>query len=437
MRARLAVVPALLALAAVGAGARAAHAAVTWCGTGPSPENRAPDVEASSFDQVHVIYATPADGPDQFAALASPVASDVAAIDGWWRGQDSSRTPRFDLFAFPGCAPGFGMLDLGYLRLSGTAASYADDAGRQRLADDVGAAAGSNVKTLVYYDGSADDPNLCGITSGSPSRGGQSGVSIVYLKSACDVDVGQGRATALVAAHELIHNLGAVPDSGPPHECPPPNEGHVCDNATDVMYPYYTGEVTLASAVLDIGRDDYYGHSGSWWDVQDSGWLEHLPQFELGLAVAASGHGTVATFPRAVVCPSQCTSVWDNGTQVSVDAQPSPGWRLVAWGGSCSGSDDCTVTMDAAKSVTATFGPATFRISVSVAGKGTVTSAPRGLACARVCARSFAFGSTVRLTAHPARGYRFSGWTGACVGRRGCTFRVDRVRSVRARFVSG
>jgi hypothetical protein len=33
---------------------------------------------------------------------------------------------------------------------------------------------------------------------------------------------------------------------------------------------------SLASLQLDVGRDDYYGHSGSWWDTQDSGLLYHL-----------------------------------------------------------------------------------------------------------------------------------------------------------------
>jgi hypothetical protein len=433
MRARIALaLP--FALAALGAAAPVAHAAVTWCGTGPSPENRLPDVQASSFDQIHVVYATPADGPDAFSALASPIASDAAAIDGWWRGQDPSRAPRFDTFAFPGCPPGFGTLDLGFLRLSGTAASYADAAGRQRLAADVGGTAANNVKTLVYYDGSADDPNICGVSFGSTNAGGQFGVSIVYLHSACNVDVGQGRVTALVAAHELLHNLGAVPD-GAPHDCPPPNDAHACDSPSDIMNPFLTETAMLSNVVLDVGHDDYYGHSGSWWDVQDSPWLEHLPQFTLAVSVTASGHGTLDTFPRTAACTTECTTVWDNGMQVGVDAEPAPGWRLVGWGGACSGSGDCNVTIDAAKSVTAAFGPASFRVSISVAGKGTVTSTPRGLACTHVCARPFAFGATVRLTAHPARGFKFVGWAGACVGRRGCTVRVDRVRSVRARFV--
>ena len=32
----------------------------------------------------------------------------------------------------------------------------------------------------------------------------------------------------------------------------------------------------LESRLLDVGRDDYYGHAGSWDDVQDSLFLERL-----------------------------------------------------------------------------------------------------------------------------------------------------------------
>jgi hypothetical protein len=45
---------------------------------------------------VHVVYAFPADGADRFATAASQIATDVAAIDAWWRREDPTRTPRFD-----------------------------------------------------------------------------------------------------------------------------------------------------------------------------------------------------------------------------------------------------------------------------------------------------------------------------------------------------
>ena len=34
----------------------------------------------------------------------------------------------------------------------------------------------------------------------------------------------------------------------------------------------------LSSLYLDFNHDDYYGHSGSWADIQDSLWLHRVSQ---------------------------------------------------------------------------------------------------------------------------------------------------------------
>jgi hypothetical protein len=38
---------------------------------------------------------------------------------------------------------------------------------------------------------------------------------------------------------------------------------------------------TLSTRILDIGRDDYYGHGGTWWDVQDSLFLSRVGSLDL------------------------------------------------------------------------------------------------------------------------------------------------------------
>src|SRR5919109_5451566 len=94
------------------------RAALDWCGAGqPAAVDRKPDAELSSPRQVHVTYVVPSDAADQIASSGSKIATDVAAMDAWWRGQDASRTIRFDLHAFSGCATKYGALDLGFIRL--------------------------------------------------------------------------------------------------------------------------------------------------------------------------------------------------------------------------------------------------------------------------------------------------------------------------------
>lgn len=254
----------LATLAALGAAAPAhASTPIPWCGTDSSPVDRLPD--ATPGYAVHVAYVRAAGSPDRFAELAPRIVGDAAAIEAWWRSQDSARSPRFDLFPFP-CATAFGSLDLTNVELQ-QPVSGIDGAFREirlLLASERGFNQAEKVY-LVYYDGPTGQSGLervCGQGAG-PSGPGQPGLAIIYLDSC-----GATRNDSLrpvVAVHELVHVLGAV-DAAAPNSC---DDGHVCDAELDLMTASLTGE-ELETHVLDGGRDDYYGHSGPWTDVQDS-----------------------------------------------------------------------------------------------------------------------------------------------------------------------
>jgi hypothetical protein len=420
-----------------------ARSTVDWCGAGqPTTVDRKPDVDISSPRQVHVTYAIPSDATDQFASMAPKLATDAAAMDTWWRGQDATRSPRFDLFAFPGCTSKFGRLDIGFVRLPRASSLYAGDAGADRLIDDLTGLAGLPTdKHLVYYDGPDPfDQFVCGttfVTNTSPTQGGLSGIAFVWLRSLCGGDVGAAGLNAAVAVHELIHGLGAMVQSGAPHECPPPDDGHVCDATNDVLYPSANQTTRIATQVLDVGRDDYYGHSGGWFDVQDSGWLSHLPQRNLSLTVASSAGASGAvriTSPTSSECSQTCSFEIDQGVPVTLAGAPGKGSRFVGWRGACSGTGVCTVTMDAAKSMTAAFAVARFRLAVSVSGKGRVSSSPAGVSCPTRCSASFAGSKSVALKPTAAKGYRFAGWSGSCHGKGSCRITMSRDRSAKATF---
>jgi uncharacterized repeat protein (TIGR01451 family) len=70
-------------------------------------------------------------------------------------------------------------------------------------------------------------------------------------------------------------------------------------------------------------------------------------------------------------------------------------------------------------------------------GVGAVTSAPAGIACGKACDRVFATGTLVTLTAAPAAGSVFCGWSGACSGTGSCALTVSALHSVGARFGLG
>ncbi|HQR11684.1 MAG TPA: hypothetical protein PLW68_10185, partial [Casimicrobiaceae bacterium] len=100
------------------------------------------------------------------------------------------------------------------------------------------------------------------------------------------------------------------------------------------------------------------------------------------------------------------------------------------------GTGSCVVTVDAAKSVTATFTLPSFVLSVASAGNGAglVTSNPAGINCGATCSASYTSGTVVTLTAAPTAPSVFAGWSGACSGTGSCVVTVDAAKSVTATF---
>lgn len=303
--------------------------ALAWCGTGETPENRLPQSTLPSADTIRIGYAVPADAPDRFGELANGIVSDISAIDQWWQSQDPTRTPRWDTYAFPGCTATLSDLDLSVFRLAHDSAWYAAPNGYSRVVDEIASHLDASEKAVVFFDGAFDDPLVCGESMAAPRNGGAYGVSVIALRSSCGSDLGAGSYTARIAAHELTHNLGAVPIEGPPDRCVDPRVGgHVCDSETDLMYPYAFAGMQLADAALDIDHDDYYRHSGAWWDVQDSAWLVHLPLRTLTLAV--SGPGSVSSTVAGIACAATCPVKLDDRSEVRLDAVSATGAELAA-----------------------------------------------------------------------------------------------------------
>jgi hypothetical protein len=427
----LAACAAALALPAVAA---ARPSPITWCGTDEVTTDRVPALEITSTQQVRVVYAVPADGTDNFKTYVDGIATDAQWISDWWRQQDPARVPRFDRYPFPGCATTYGALDIGFIRLPHPGSYYTqDDTPADRLDDDLQTAFPPNQKTIVYYDGPSRNGRVCGVTDYLADHdGGRFGIAYVLLQSGCSLRPPGGGSSSEVATHELLHNLGAVQPAAP-HTCPG-DTAHVCDSQTDILYPYLGNGSTLDVVTLDFARDDYYGHGGTWWDVQDSGWLTHLPQFPFSLSVVGQGTVRAAIGSTTLPCDQGCSNLTlDSDAQVAMVAVPAAGWTVGSWSSGCSVSLSCTVGIAAPTAATVTFVRTPVRVSVGLTGKGRVTSTPKGIACAAgTCTHTFAPGTAVRLTAAAASGWRFAGWSGACSGRGSCVTRAD--ASVRARF---
>lgn len=149
-----------------------------------------------------------------------------------------------------------------------------------------------------------------------------------------------------------------------------------------------------------------------------SGTTPPPPPKNFSLTVTMTGTGTVTSSPAGINCPTTCTASFTSGTSVTFTATAGSGYQFSGYSGACSGSS-CQITLATDQSVSATFAIVSnnsAQVTVKVSGQGTVTSNPAGINCPSTCSASFDNGTTVTLSASPASGSTFSGFTGDCSG---------------------
>lgn len=122
------------------------------------------------------------------------------------------------------------------------------------------------------------------------------------------------------------------------------------------------------------------------------------------------------------------------GTTVELTAEPADGWEFVSWSGDLDGTENpATITMDAAKNVTATFELKTYSLTVNVEGEGEVSEE-----IVNSKATNYTDGTTVELTAEPQNEWRFVNWTGDLEGTENpATVTMDQNKSINAIFEFG
>ncbi len=189
--------------------------------------------------------------------------------------------------------------------------------------------------------------------------------------------------------------------------------------------------------------NEYYKVSGSAWNTRIANFsfpgCISTTQVTLTATEAGTGSGTVTSDPAGINCPNACSASFAGGTVVTLTATPASNSTFAGWGGDCSGSGTCMLTMNQAQSVKATFNIIKFPLTVteSGSGTGTVRSSPSGINCGTTCTASFAAGTVVSLTATANSGSVFSGWSGACVGTGRCSVTMNQAQNVNAAFSPG
>ena len=157
------------------------------------------------------------------------------------------------------------------------------------------------------------------------------------------------------------------------------------------------------------------------------------------LTVERPANGFVAA--TGIDCGSgerdDCAHAAPRNDTVALAATADPHHRFAGWGGACSGTDSCTVLLDADKTVSAAFAPTSHLLTVERAANGYVTGT--GIDCgsgARAdCEERHAPGATATLRATADANHRLLRWSGACSGTaRTCNVKMDAAKTAAAVF---
>jgi hypothetical protein len=169
-----------------------------------------------------------------------------------------------------------------------------------------------------------------------------------------------------------------------------------------------------------------------------------VPNLQFILTVTRDGEGFGRVSGTGINCGLTCEEVYPGGTSITLTATPLQGMQFVEWTGcDAINADQCTVTMDEFRNVTAVFAflPNTAEIFIARGGPGLeaahIVSNPPGIDCTpQPCGVRFLIGESVQLTvtdgSPPAQS-----WTGCdSSAGNGCTVIMRGDESVQVTFNS-
>ena len=215
------------------------------------PTPRATRDQPDDFDgpQIHAVYALPSDIDDEKLDRYGDIARSFEAMQDWLSEEIGYRL-RLDTHD--------GELDVTYLRLhftplegDGTSTDliHALD---EAVRDGIGHS-GQKIYAIYYAGRNAGQ-------CGTANLAGPNAAVYVHREGCSSTLPGAKPGVVstyeAVMVHEILHAIGAVPDCAP-------NRGasvHVQDSPEDLMYAGAERGTRSEEALIDFGRDDYFGH---------------------------------------------------------------------------------------------------------------------------------------------------------------------------------
>ena len=163
---------------------------------------------------------------------------------------------------------------------------------------------------------------------------------------------------------------------------------------------------------------------------------------EFPLEVQVTGEGNVSCSANGGPLEG-CEAEFEEGTEVTVIAEPEPGSEFLQWQGDCDSTieNECEVEINEAKTIEAIFGLEEFELEVTTEGTGVgIVECEVDFGPAEPCptSESYPFGSEVALYAEAEEGSQFSEWGGDCSGEETvCELTIEEPLAVTATFEPG
>jgi hypothetical protein len=124
------------------------------------------------------------------------------------------------------------------------------------------------------------------------------------------------------------------------------NSGHY------ILGQLYGGSSACGSSV----GPDFYGRFDVAYNAGLAQYLAPAPvNRTLTVTRSGTGGGTVTSSPAGISCGGTCSANYTQGTAVTLFATPAAGSTFAGWSGACGGTGNCSVTMSANATATATF----------------------------------------------------------------------------------